>query len=492
MRLELSATVQSWHRSIGGVSTPLALGLLALALSVAYAHATSSRVATKNLDGEYVPCEIHPCVLSSESAYRIYAYSSGPTVLRSRKRLQQLAETYVKDLTRYDTPYSGCDVEEYVSKLTVEGAAASVASTLATFSYIHSLNPLYGDDKLAALSGAGARQILLNWASNGFRENGRFRKDFHHYCDAKGKQTPKVWASLGLELARGMVPWSNAQDLLLALTKLNGDDNRTLAIFSADMFQLIVEVSNFRAVYEEPDCEKFSNQTTAQIEGLLAIARLQNSEAHLMEIADDSGEGISIPWTLQIEKNIYGYRESLIKCYPITSTSLFYHQTPDVQPGELDDRYRAKGDQPFAYSMGSLAGLATSAVILENAGFDAFGYHGNHDQTLLTSIQFFSQFYGRWMSNSELEVPSSSDMFPGYAQYAGHPLTRSNGATPSGADGFLVPFLIGLKVYPGNPNILKVIKNAASVAPNGAAFSAVNSLYVTWLPLVDTVLGTKD
>ena len=403
----------------------------------------------------------HPNVFTDRS--RLQKLLSAHTVITDRalQRLQDRARAYVARLPSYTATYAGCDLDQYLKQFSYgDDSATSVAATLALYASLSGMRAGYGDDALAAQAAAGARAILLAWATTGMRDQGHLRSDFHRFCDAKGQYNSQTWLLVNLQIGRAMPDWVQAQDLLLGMNALDAQQQATLNAFVDPMFELIRTAANYKAATATVDCDRFNNQVSAGLLGMAAIARLRGNQAALMAVASGGNGQVLIPWTVQMQQNIYGAGESPRTCYGAAGDPHLYKELPTAAAGEVVDRYRAKEFQTFGYTLGSLEQLMLTASVLQRSGFDAVHYAGAHGQTMLTALTYYAHYFATYMDTSKAVVPPNSDPYPSYQQYVGKPVSRDGGATVDGRDGLITPFVIGAQMYPGDKAVLSVLNRA--------------------------------
>jgi hypothetical protein len=454
-------------------------------------YALLSGYSAPQLKGSYQPATANPHVFTTRQKLVEVLRAEDPLTTAALRRLVSLTRAHLRDGAKFTLPYDGCAVAEYLHRLTYHGAT-EIASDLALYAYLTNLHMGFGDLKLAEEAKGMARTILVAWAQKGFRQNGVFMSDFHSYCDPAGSKDPAVWMELPLQFGRGMSHWVQAQDLLIGMNALSKGDLATLDTFLDNMFELIRTASNYRAEHMKPDCSRFSNQVTAQIDAMLAIARLKNDAENFMGAAFGHKDLVLIPWTLQLQQNIYGNNERPIGCYnPAKTDPKLYAEQPTAQPGEVLDRYRAKDDQPFGYSLGSLMGLVSAATILEQSGYSAYSYAGDHGETLDMSLDYYSYYFIHFASRQRVVVPDTPDSYPGYRQYVGHSVTEDNGASVEGKDVLLLPYLVGASIFPRDEKILAVLRAAAAAARPEQPLYAADSMLIGYLPAIAKILHEK-
>jgi hypothetical protein len=429
------------------------------------------------LAGQYVSAAglPHPYVFADRARYEALASMRTETGKKALNRLEGLTKFYLGHASEYAKAYSGPELNEYLHRLTFEGeGAAPVAAELALYAYLTGLNKGYGKPELAAQAQALSKAILLAWAQEGLRENGKFRRQLTQFIE-DGKMTLASQLDVGLQIGRGMPFWVQAQDLLLALNAFDPREQQILDGFLDQVYELLVTAANFWQKRAYTDCERYSNHTSVRLLALLAIARLRNDEKRFMEAAVGDGHRLLVPWTLQVQENIYGVRDTLRAGHPNNEAPDKSYQISEVAPGEIVDRFRAGKLQTFGYPTYSLTELLLGAEILQNAGFQPMRFEGRRGQSLMLALHYYAHYYTLYLDDHLTVVPPG-DPYPSNRQYAGHPVSDANGITIEGKDGALAPFLIGYGFDPHDTILLGVVRRAMSFAPRLAPFSGLNSL----------------
>lgn len=372
--------------------------------------------------------------------------------------------------------YSGCDIKEYLSLTYEFGGAAQKASTLALYSYLTSLHLNYGQEHLAQQASQLARKILLEWAQHGFTGL-QHPSDF---CDANGNHTLAARFEVGLQIARGMTHWVNAQDLLTAVNALDQSDRRVLDTFLNRLANIAKESLQERYTNSNLDCNRYGNHTSVTLAGIAAIAALQHDDGLLAEIAEGPGLG----WKMQVTKAIYGAQDWVLNCYKNNEHPTDFYQTPMVKAGEIVDRFRSHSAQTFGYPMFSLIHLMLTADILQRNKFDVLAFRPKSQAPLKSAIEFYSLYYYQYLSEQQSFVPSSSNL-PGAEQYVGKLVCQNNGITLTAKDNLLIPFLIGNLFYKDNSANNKLLCKALSFSSTHAGFGNVDSLFARYLGNLD-------
>ena len=381
----------------------------------------------------------------------------------SAQSFARLAGLVKKDLaapTDWDATYSGCDLDVYLHAFSYEPmvgyaseirtedrlrsamnmsqgtrpptGAAIVASRLALYAALIKVGantPTGGPtaDQAALL----AKRILVVWANHGFRDQeGDSLASATQFCDGQGHFNHLTQNAVGLQIARGVIYSVHAQDLLQSIEALSTAEVKDLNAFHSAMFDLIRKASNFRFTLPELNhpytmCELYSNHVGAHLIGLLAIARLIDDTRKFNAVlyGADRSIPLAIPWTTYFNHAVYGESDSPIACYknpgPDGLSSHPSYQSPIVAPGEIEDRYRHDSPaQAFGYSVGVLRGLFNDADIMNNAGIDAFGYRGAHNQSIEMATQYYA-CYGRNVGFKKTVTADNARACSDYQQYVG-------------------------------------------------------------------------
>jgi hypothetical protein len=393
-------------------------------------------------------------------------------------RLASQVKAHLAANVDWDAVYSGCDLDIYLHTFSYEPAtgyanevrtgsqmstamnvrqgmlppagAAIVASRLALYAALvkeGAKTPAGAPD--AGEAAALAKRILLAWASRGFRDqSGHFLNKAEQFCDAQQRFNRLEENNVGLQIARGVIYSVHAQDLLQSITAFNAAETTELNVFHAAIFDLVREASNFRFTLPElnrsPDtrCELYSNHVGAHLEGLLAIARLLDDGRKFNAVlyGNDRSIPVALPWTVWFNHAVYGENDKPITCYknkgPDRSTSPDSFQTAVVAPGEIEDRYRNhNASQGFGYTLGVLAGLYNMADVMENAGFDAYGYRGAHKQSIEMATQYYA-CYGKYAGFKKTVNAENARACPDYQQYIGQIVSGLEINIVMGADHF--------------------------------------------------------
>ena len=124
-----------------------------------------------------------------------------------------------------------------------------------------------------------------------------------------------------------------------------------------------------------------------------------------------------------------------------------------VANGEIQDRYRNDNPlQGIGYSMGTLKGLISVAEILRSAGFDPYGYHGNHGQSIEQAISYYARF-AKAEGFYKTVTRRDSMSCPNVAQYLGRIVNEVE-----------KPVLFGAIRFPDNVNLISLEPPAQAAA----------------------------
>ncbi len=479
----------------------LAWPLPVLASLVLPTHAVLAEPSMASISGSPLPGAYrsaparHPFVFTSPARMNALVTAHTPITDAALRRLEAIAGRIVQNQDRYAQTYSGCDIEEYNKRFAAGGDSAVVVVTwLATYAYLASLDAGYGDKALAARAVASAKTIMLSWVRTGFRIDGSFVHDPHMFCSKTPAANRIANALVSLLVGRSMPYWVQSQDLLTAVEAFNPQETGELSQFLTQMESLLKEAAREKAQHDAAlECGKYDNQTIQNLLGLLAIARFRNDGAGVAAVAQGSSE-IAVTWPEQLEGSIYGVNDSVRGCYAaVESNAHYYFQIPTVASGEIIDRYRAVTYQPFGYTLGALENLLLSARLLQESGFSAVNYTGKKGQSLLSSLQYYSYYFTRFLDTSATVLPTGPDPYPSYEQYSGHPVSRAGGATVDGRDDLLAPFLLGYQLYRNDPRVKGVLERALSFVGGGVVpLMGVDAFALDSLPLLAQLKATRN
>jgi hypothetical protein len=420
--------------------------------------------AYPSLSGDYRSSSQHPRVFvtPAELADMVTRINApGSFSAQNFSRLANQVKTHLAANVDWDAAYSGCDLDVYLHTFSYEPAtgyanevrtasqlsasmhlkpgmsppagAAIVASRLALYATLvkggAKTPPAAPDGSEAA---ALAKRILLAWASHSFRDqSGNFLNRAEQFCDAQERFNRLEENNVGLHISRGVIYSVHAQDLLQSIGAFDSAQASQLNVFHNAIFNLLHEASNFRFTLPElnrsPDtrCELYSNHVGAHLEGLLAIARLLDDGRKFNAViyGNDRSIPFDLPWTVWFNHAVYGENDKPVSCYknkgPDRATSPDSFQTAVVAPGEIEDRYRNhNASQGFGYPLGVLAGLYSMADLMENAGFDAYGYRGGRKQSIEMATQYYA-CYGEYAGFKKMVTAENARACPDYQQYVG-------------------------------------------------------------------------
>jgi hypothetical protein len=409
--------------------------------------------ALPSLSGEYRSSDEHPRVFFTPDELEDLAARVNVPDSYSMQRFGQLAGQIARDLAArndWSVTYSGCKPWIYQYAFSYEpqdghgaeisaalklppntvapAGAAVVASRLALYAALVKAGATPPAGAPTADEAAGlAKRILLAWAERGFKDaQGRFLSVPSMACDNDGKVTVEnAGGSIPLELGRGVVYSVHAQDLLQSFGALNAKEESELNALHSALFDLIRQAFNVRFGLPYPECERYSNHAAAGLDSLMAIARLLNDGRRLNAVlyGADRSMPVVLPWTKFFDHAIYGESDHPVDCYdnpgPDSLTSHPSFQTPNVAPGEVEDRYRnANPLQGIGYSMGTLGGLINMAEILRIAGFDSYEYRGAHEQSIEMAIEYYACL-AKGAGFYKTVTAENSGSCPNAAQYYG-------------------------------------------------------------------------
>jgi hypothetical protein len=378
--------------------------------------------------GSYRPLTERPRVFTTAAETRdLVARINRPTSYSAR-RFGQLASQIARDLAAHndwDATYSGCFIGPYLYAFSYEpqdghdaethaalmlgpntrapAGGAVVASRLALYAALVKAGAIAPEgapnqDQAAAL----ARRILLAWADHGFPRDaqGHFRPLSALSCDKDGKTELYSGGGVALHLGRGVFYSVHAQDLLQSIRALTASEEARLRAMHQYLFDLIREGVNQSLGSPQPECQRYANGTAGALAALLGVARLFDDPKRFNAVllGDDRSMPVLLPWTRFFDGAIYGEADHPMECYLNTGPDGLHSgagfTTSIVAAGEVQDRYRAGVLQTFGYPMGTLKGLIIAAESLRIAGFDPYGYRGNHKQSIEMALQYYA-CYGK-------------------------------------------------------------------------------------------------
>ena len=453
------------------------------------------------LPGAYAASPVHPRVFTTPAELKDLAARVDRPGSYSAQRFEQLAGQVARDLTSardWAATYAGCSIEPYLYAFSYEpqdghdaethaalklapateapAGGAVVASRLALYAALVENGAVAprgspGSDRAAAL----AKRILLAWAVHGFPRDrdGRFLPLSALSCDSAGHIVPYAGWALPLQLGRGVVYSVHAEDLLQAIHALDASEEARLDAMHGALFELIREGYNQSDGRPQPECQRYTNGDANGTAALLAIARLLGDQRRFDAVlyGNDRGIPVIMPWLRLFDGAIYGVGDKPMPCYPNTGPDGLHgglgFTTPDVAPGEVQDRYRAGVLQTFGYPMFTLERLIDAAELLRTAGFDPYRYRGNHGQSIEMALQYYA-CYGRTPGFYATVTRDNARMCPNDQQYDGKVV-----------NGVEANMLIGAYRFPGDPAITAV-EDAAKARVSSGAFALDAILFGKW------------
>ena len=224
----------------------------------------------------------------------------------------------------------------------------------------------------------------------------------------------------------------------------------------------------------QPACQRYANGSANALAALLAIARLSDDphKFNAVLLGNDHSIPVILPWTRYFDGAIYGESDHPMDCYPNAGPDSLHSvsggfTTPDVAAGEVQDRYRGGILSTFGYPMFTLERLINSAEILHHAGFDPYGYRGNHKQSIEMAVQYYA-CYGRTPGFYKTVTLDNARDCPNYAQYYGKVV---NAVDPN--------IIFGSYRYPENQAI-RSAEDAAKAVPFSRWYSNETILFGKW------------
>jgi len=462
--------------------------------------------ATPSVGGAYASSSSYPRVFFTHSELEGLANRIATRGSYSTSRFAQLAAQVERDLASgedWDAAYSGCNEDVYTYGFSYEpqiteheehssqvraalglaagvkppAGAAVVASRAALYAALVKAGatvPSGGPspDRAAAL----ARQVLIAWSSRGFRDDhGRFLRAPSQFCSGDGKFDDGAFVGAGLVVARGILYSVQAHDLLMYLDTLNAAEEKQVRAFHSAMFDLLLNALNYNfSEHHAWPCDHYSNHAANQLAGLLALARDLDNQREFEAVLSgkDPSLRVTLPWIVFFQRAVYGEADAPNGCYANSgadgSTSRPFFQTPVVAPGEIDDRYRnADPGKGIGYPMFTLERLYDSAEVLRIAGFDSYGYHGFHRQSIEMATEYYACL-AKGAGFGRVVTAENSASCPDAAQYYGKIV--------NGEDRMMI---IGALRYSNNKAITSV-EAAAKVAASPGIFSLDAVLFGRW------------
>jgi hypothetical protein len=384
--------------------------------------------AVPPISGSYQKLDAHPRVFLTNADLKDLASRINRPGSYSAKRFAQLAAKMAQDLAApndWDAAYSGCWDEPYLYAFACEPQDGHDAETHAAMKLGPNAKAPAGGAVVAArlalyaalvkagaqapagaanpdLASSLARRILLAWADHGFPRGakGEFLPLSGLSCDQTGKPVENAGSMVPLQIGRGVGYSVYAQDLLQSIGAVNASEAARLDAMHAAVFELIRQGMNQDKGTAQPACQRFANGSANGLAALLAIARLLDDPRRFNAVLNggDREIPVALPWTRFFNGAIYGEFDQAMDCYPNGPNgrdSGMAFTTGLVAPGEVQDRYRNKGDlQTFGYPMFTLERLINAAEILRGAGFDPWGYRGVRHQSIEMALQYYA-CYGK-------------------------------------------------------------------------------------------------
>lgn len=457
------------------------------------------------ISGSYRALDEHPRVFMTAGEIKDIVSRINRPGSYSAKRFGWLTRQIAQDLASridWDATYSGCDdvgkggvylqgfsyepppgygtalnesqldaaMHVPVGQLAPDGAAV-VASRLALYAALVKAGAVVPKGSPEPGQAAVlAKRILLAWADRGFPRDssGSFQS-----LTALSRDKCTGWVS-GLHLGRGTVYSVHAQDLLQSLGALNASEVSRLNALHSALFDWIRWSLNQFAGFSQPACQRYANGTANALAALLAIAHLFDDphRFNAVLLGNDRSIPVTLPWTRYFDAAIYGESDHPMDCYPNAGPDSLHSvsggfTTPDVAAGEVQDRYRGGILQTFGYPMFTLERLINSAEILHHAGFDPYGYRGNHKQSIEMAVQYYA-CYGKTPGFYKTVMLDNARDCPNYAQYYGKVV---NAVDPN--------IIFGSYRYPENQAI-RSAEDAAKAVPFSRWYSNETILFGKW------------
>jgi hypothetical protein len=271
-----------------------------------------------------------------------------------------------------------------------------------------------------------------------------------------------------------------AQDLLMYLDALNPAEAKELNAFHAYIHELLLNSLNYGfSAHHAWACDHYGNHSANGLAGLLATARMVDNQKQFDAVLNgrDPSIRVTLPWIAFFDRAIYGEADLPNSCYfnsgPDSYTSHPFFSTPVVAPGEIDDRFRNKGEhgdgQGVGYPMFTLERLVDAAEILRIAGYDPYGYRGLHKQSIEMAVGYYACL-AKGAGFYKVVTAENSGACPNVAQY--------HGKIVNGVDRLVQ---IGAYRFPQNKSIASV-EAAAKVTTSASAstFSTDAILFGKW------------
>ncbi len=420
------------------------------------------------LAGTYVEPGTFPRVFMTPAKALALTSSSRPEVRYALARVTASVKAALANLDSYTTPYVGTDLATYLDRFST--TAAEAASQLALYAYLNQVNPSFGSADLAAQARTAAQAILLVWATESFQTTNGTAITSYTQFTSPGLSPAGVGGSVGLQIGRGLVYFTDALDMLNNGT-IAASDLAALNQFVSRLLGVEIGASNYHYTnlgisFPQTGCARFDNQASTQ---MLALATMGQylGRSDVIEAIAASGTSSLLDWSLpqQIEGTIYGYADKPRTCSPFSYyTPGQFYQTWAVAPGEIVDRYRAQPGQPFGYTLGNLLTLEETSDVMTRAGYDVSDFKGDHGQSLQTALDYYGQYVDRYLSYQPSNLPSTG-LIANFSQYAGTQFTSTTaGASVQGKDALLPPFVLGQHLYPSDNTIAAALTASEALA----------------------------
>ncbi len=422
----------------------------------------------------------------------------------SRSRFRDLANRVAHDLTAsidWNAVYGGCRVKTYLFAFSYEpqepsflmtlhadlqpragtrpsAGAAVVAARLALYAaLVRAGAVLPADAPAPAAAAALSARILLAWSDRGFRSTtGGYRNLSSFNCDDMGSRDTTTSAGTGLPLAlgRGIIYSVDAEDLLESIDALSRAERARLDSFHRYAFDLIRQSSNAFEGTNHVACERYADGQMNALAALFAVARLLDDPHALDSVMTgrDPRRPLLVPFDVEFDHAIYGDRDHPAECNANSGatgpTSHPSFQTVTVDSGEIIDRYRnATPLQGMGYPMFTLQRLIDIAELLRASGFDPYGYHGQHGQSITKALDFYA-CYGQQPGFSAVVTHTNASACGNVAQYEGKIV-----------DGVDQMSLFGTFRFP-NDEALTRVEQRARTASATSAFALDPILFGRW------------
>lgn len=458
-----------------GVVTPAAGGGSSNSMTVYRGDA----YAEYPLAGTYLaPATSHPYVLTNQ-AREIQFLKDALTDTSKAAALTSL-ENYVKaNLTKaitWETVYDGNDLFLYQQQFSVfdngvdangngiASGAAPVASRFALYAYLAGLNQGYGNAALAAQATVVANTILYNWAVNGFIYQGAYLNSYAQFIDSQpGSEYPGQY--IELQIGRGMNDYIAAEDVIF--NTQTAAQQLAITAFIQRQEALVLGAFNFYYDYNYGlTCGRYNNQPSTGMESLALMGRFLGDQAMIQSLAGSPNTRLRWTFPQQVEGTIYGTNDTVRQCYGPPTTAAYRYNTV-AAAGEIVDRYRNEGPQPFGYTGGNLTSLELIARVLTDAGYQPAAFVGGRGQSLQTAIDYYSYYLVNFLSYNVGYIPavgSGYDAYPDFAQYAGDLYTAANGASITGAADITTIYVLGQNLYPNDSLNAAALAHARALA----------------------------